>query len=68
MMSKAAAQDHKTHQIDGTAEHLSGGREQYMHPQGLYGSVDEQDAKGLVKKGDVLDADVEKREGTWRKR
>lgn len=68
LMSKAAAQDHKTHQIDGTAEHLSGGREQYMHPQGLYGSVDEQDAKGLVKKGDELDADVEKRDGTWRKR
>jgi len=67
LMSKAAAQDHKTHQIDGTAEHLAGGREQYMHPQGLYGTEKEQDAKGLVKKGDALDADVEEREdGTWR--
>ena len=66
-MSKAAAQDHKTHQIDGAAEHLAGGREQYMHPQGLYGTEKEQDAKGLVKKGDALDADVEEREdGTWR--
>ena len=69
LMSKAAAQDHKTHQIDGTAEHLAGGREQYMHPQGLYGTEKEQEAKGLVKKGDVLDADVEEREdGTWRKK
>ena len=69
LMSKAAAQDHKTHQIDGTAEHLSGGREQYMHPQGLYGTEKEQEAKGLAKKGDALDADVEEREdGTWRQK
>jgi hypothetical protein len=69
LMSKAAAQDHKTHQIDGAAEHLSGGREQYMHPQGLYGSVEEQGAKGLAKKGDALDGDVEEREdGTWRQK
>ena len=69
LMSKAAAQDHKTHQMDGTAEHLPGGREQYMHPRGLFGSPQEQLAKGLVKKGDALDADVEEREdGTWRKK
>ena len=69
LMSKAAAQDHKTHQIDGTAEHLAGGREQYMHPRGLFGSPKEQLAKGLVKKGDALDADVEELEdGTWRQK
>ena len=69
LMSKAAAQDHKTHQIDGAAEHLPGGREQYMHPRGLFGSPKEQLAKGLVKKGNALDSDVEERDDeTWRQK
>ena len=37
-----------------------------MHPQGLYGSAEEQEAKGLEKKGDMLDTDVEKRDEAWR--
>ncbi len=67
LMSAAAPQTHKTHEVDGQGERLPGGREQYMHPKGLYGTPEEQAAKGLTKVGDVLDDDVSNGPDGWQR-